>query len=1004
MAPNRTPFRRSMFGLKTPISRYRRRSNLDDFDGIRSILSRSKVQESWTSHVRQQGDLFYVDVNGSQGSGHIQQQSHHNSGSFHQSNGSLHDSDGSLHHNNGSQNHNDGSNHYYSNRHGERPQNNFYDGKQNGFQTKTGPQRQRINGHIQSSSGNLGSNGYLKNKSKYISQDFDDEYVELDRNDYNSWMSSPQINNKYHNTNHDVINQEHGDKIKHVYLSPNYKNCKNGQMSGIKLCEKMFGIKLCQYNDKTRVNNNNNIVKDRKVIVQAVVPGSAAEKCRQIHRGDMMLGINDMEVSWVNLDKTFNSITNKKVKVTFQVPVVIGPQTPPPVPLPTYKQSLPPKAPPRQEGEDIVQLVTGTTTGVLSSKFKSCLCSFMYLTLEDSSSESENIQDDILYMFPRDDNIATEVRGMFLTLCGVLPDITGSVAQTSTLMYKGQYIHVVYSRYGQDLLAMAMPANRVPLQYLQCIKCELQQVMDLLFSSTSRAFRKPRHKSHLDQLFSLTLNKIFGSDNYNNTPSPSCKALWGSIPGTKSLELSQDNKILCDEILSEFEAADFDDLEEDLPFDRRTFTILGTCLFYKEYLLSNHLSAEDLRDVHLFLKYHCLLHLVSKQNVEELVIWREVFPSRLCRPTLASPVGYDEPSGRWFLLIVGMKSFLLATLLEAGGCARTVDGNPRPDPFYISQAKATLLQLETDDVAMAECCENRLSSERSGPSLASADGLMLGTKPKREESTPSKSQGSPKSPAVTPRLAPESSWPLGSYYVTNRTYIYSHEDQEGDRISHGKGTAYTGSETSTPVMRRQGSKLSYGSNDSGGSGSSTGVSRGNTSKTLSKAGSVFDMVSMNQSLTTVSDENKSVYPIKVTKGVDNVLFHYLNFNGMEGVYVCPTAQEMSTSQGTLHGQVLHNFSTSCLQLRKKFQRCRMKQETTCKHRFGEDNTFRQVQEQGILFQYKPSVAPDAKKVPPAQCYWVIGRRYPGNRELFVCFHESVPQTAIELAFRMDFGS
>jgi hypothetical protein len=39
MAPNKYPFRKSMFGLKTPISKCRRRNNLEDFDGIRSILS-----------------------------------------------------------------------------------------------------------------------------------------------------------------------------------------------------------------------------------------------------------------------------------------------------------------------------------------------------------------------------------------------------------------------------------------------------------------------------------------------------------------------------------------------------------------------------------------------------------------------------------------------------------------------------------------------------------------------------------------------------------------------------------------------------------------------------------------------------------------------------------------------------------------------------------------------------------------------------------------------------
>ena len=37
-------------------------------------------------------------------------------------------------------------------------------------------------------------------------------------------------------------------------------------------------------------------------------------------------------------------------------------------------------------------------------------------------------------------------------------------------------------------------------------------------------------------------------------------------------------------------------------------------------------------------------------------------------------------------------------LLEAGGCASWAEGNPTPDPFYVDQAKATLLQMESHDV------------------------------------------------------------------------------------------------------------------------------------------------------------------------------------------------------------------------------------------------------------------------------------------------------------------
>jgi hypothetical protein len=37
-------------------------------------------------------------------------------------------------------------------------------------------------------------------------------------------------------------------------------------------------------------------------------------------------------------------------------------------------------------------------------------------------------------------------------------------------------------------------------------------------------------------------------------------------------------------------------------------------------------------------------------------------------------------------------------LLEAGGCAAWAEGHPTPDPFYVDQAKATILQLEALDV------------------------------------------------------------------------------------------------------------------------------------------------------------------------------------------------------------------------------------------------------------------------------------------------------------------
>ena len=148
-------------------------------------------------------------------------------------------------------------------------------------------------------------NGYnLDCQQEYIQ--YDDGYFESDAGDFDnpiitSKTSTPRSNSTLNSSSHSIPtslsfkpnytrtpSQEKiiPEKLKCVILTPNFKHIRNNDIPGIKLCEKMFGIKFCQYNDKVqRVNYNNNVVKDRKIIVQGVVPGSPAETCRLIHRG-----------------------------------------------------------------------------------------------------------------------------------------------------------------------------------------------------------------------------------------------------------------------------------------------------------------------------------------------------------------------------------------------------------------------------------------------------------------------------------------------------------------------------------------------------------------------------------------------------------------------------------------------------------------------------------------------------------------------------------------------
>ncbi|KAK4818907.1 hypothetical protein QYF61_021592 [Mycteria americana] len=64
-----------------------------------------------------------------------------------------------------------------------------------------------------------------------------------------------------------------------------------------------------------------------------------------------------------------------------------------------------------------------------------------------------------------------------------------------------------------------------------------------------------------------------------------------------------------------------------------------------------------------------------------------------------------------------------------------------------------------------------------------------------------------------------------------------------------------------------------------------------------------------------------------------------------------------------------------------------------------------VREHGVLFECSPDNWTDQKKPPPTMNYWVVGRLilHPKPQECYVCFHDSVTEAAVELAFKLSFG-
>ncbi|XP_046366033.2 protein inturned-like isoform X1 [Haliotis rufescens] len=777
------------------------------------------------------------------------------------------------------------------------------------------------------------------------------------------------------------------ERWKDVVLVPDFRTVRRDD-GGVLLCEKLFGVILFQFNHKpgsgrSRNSESREVLKDRKVIVQGVAPRTAAERSGKIHRGDMLISVNDNEVTWLNIDKLFQVIQPKKnVKLTLQSPVIVGPK-PPVHPRPRFPR------------HDIYRRVTGHSVKEGQKNLSASTYTLLYLTLTESSEDSSSTMDEVVYMYPPENNKLIGIRGLFLTINSSLVDVTNFKAKNSSVQHQSEVIHLAYSSENKDVLVLGLPADRVPLALLNQLMEDIVKLLKFMFGGLGRAFRDC-DKEQLDQLFALTFHQLLTPRPAHLSPVsdlPSSSKLLSSLSAVRSLHLAQDQELICDEILSEFEAADFDEFMEEEELDnRRAYTILGSSLFYKCYQLCSHLPSADSSDLHLFLRHQSLLHLLSLQSVDEIVVWQEVWPTYHHPGTH----GYPTPKGRCFLLVVGMKHFLLGCLLEMGGCTQWGAGKMAPHPLYVDQAKATLLQLETDDVTMAEWCEERILSDAGSVSLVGAERYLARSKISREETilmSPVKPMGSPKSAPSPLKSSVDGVFKYRSSPLADR--------KPG---SEGDPDRSPSTEHSTPVMTRQGSKLSYGSNDSGGSGSSTGAPRSKSSRKSFQN----DMSSISKSLSALQVEELPIHGghAKITRGGENVLFHYVQLHDLEGVYVTPSDYELASVQGAIHSQLLDNFYRCSLHIRKLFTEQKQVQAfAPLRPRFGVGSTLVDLEEHGVMFRHAYPTSPEARKNTTVLCYWVVGRRFPlpDQRELYVCFHESVTQSLVEVAFNLGFG-
>ncbi|XP_062593819.1 protein inturned-like [Saccostrea cucullata] len=711
-------------------------------------------------------------------------------------------------------------------------------------------------------------------------------------------------------------------KVNHQNFDIIDRNRKPGQL-GRALCKELIGIIPGHFPSKSMTACG------QRLCVRGLVPHSHASKYSKIQIGDCLRLINGREITWDNIDDVLLKISHLE-EVSVVIQQVISKQPKVPVLTPLRATAV---------DQDLVQVISGQSLGSESSD-PTPGHGVMFIDLQKLQSETEASQDDLVYQYPQ--MTLTDLRGALITLYHTAQEWSHTKLQQASYKHNGEKYNVTFYKEETTLLLLTFKQRQIPSTSVSKVMGDLLRLLRVLYNSVMDAFLDITRHGDLNCLFALFFHSLGLSKPHSEMLSRKLQtsldtSLCCHIPYLPLLTTDTEN---IDKILTSWEAQEFSDVSESYFGCRRAFTILGSCLFYKSLLLCNHLPKEDLTDVYLYLKYHCLLSLCCRDNLQQLVVWQEVNSTRQMFDLGEEQVfGYTEPvNAKLIWLIVGYKRSILCTLLEIKGGAIKRNKTPRPDPMYIDQAKAVLLQINSLDLS-------QLSKKRGLSQRVRLVSSLESTRPSSQSN--------------------------GVYPVTSSPKL-----DVSNLLNKGR---------QLPVLGRKDSVRSDGSMESNSSAGSD--------KTRNKRGRLFsDVIQEDKHRDfsfTMADK------IKLTSGADNCLLHFLHFDKYEGVIISP--EPVSD-----HTEIVQNFYRCSSQIKHMFDKYRYRRksapplipemDTRVPHMV--DTTFNFMREEGVMFTVPTPGG--------AASYWVVGRQR-SKEELYVCFQDGTPQNLVELTFKTEFG-
>ncbi|KAK9503246.1 hypothetical protein O3M35_011855 [Rhynocoris fuscipes] len=723
-------------------------------------------------------------------------------------------------------------------------------------------------------------------------------------------------------------NKEKGGENDQVFVRINVDSPSTNQIS----MESLLGL-------KTAYNNSH-------IVVTGFTSSRSSLFESRVCLGDRLYSVNGLIVTKSNIDEILHGmVTAKEVTLGFQ-----------------------------KVKKEIIESDTLAVNSKWSNDKDYCTINgcIVYAKYE-GLSENGPADQGIIYNFPKKGNFLAQIRGAFFTLFHLLSSVSSSPPVSTSIKLNGKIINIIYSNEMNELLLIAFPNSKYFLEESIRIVNSITRCLEFMFQSLTKCFSNKHNVDFLDSFFHKILTKTKRDE---DNPGWEFENL---LPTPCSFCFPKEIYMQVDDALNELESNCIPSQE-----GQRLFSVIGSCYFYKGYMICNHLSNKDLLDVTALMKENDILKLTN-ESVKDLVYWREVYPLSCQRGvTIPSTVPYSVPAGRWFLLIVAMDYSLLVTLFEAGRYTLRGSMIKEPNAAYVEEAQATLRHIKK--IAFPDTINKQLNVNAKIPEVFNND------------QTKAASTDSSSSLSSYADLQNQNKHYFASDICRTHQSLSNFKGRQSNECIRALGTYldvdYMAEEEFVPVLgRRAERELALETNSQSRISVSDSIS--DDSDWLKDNKSTRSFADDTNEFTKSNTPEGYIASPRILSNEENVLIHFVNFELSEGILI--SSIENINNKSDKYSKILQTFRQHAYKIQKIFRNTILFKKMKPQDKPEILNkSLVAVNEYGSLFSFMDDVKNETVT------FWVVGKLFfmPHPREVYVCYFDTCPQSMIEIAFQI----